>query len=184
MPIYMKIEGVKGSVESSSNGSGLNKFGTGTIVLNNTNTYSGGIRVAVGDLTSDSAAPIEVSSISSPKSPAYSMVIDGRDASAANKARMMFEAHRTGGTFTLTFNGLVTGAANQIRGLNNLRQIAVNGNTIPLIRILVGNGGNSNRVEIEMKDCLVSSWSNGAGASISLSINFTKITYNITPVKD
>jgi hypothetical protein len=162
-----------GGTASSKGGALVNVGGSNTL---------GGINIAVGDL--DSAAPIEVSSISSPKSPAYSMVIDGRDANAANKARIMFETNRTGGTFTLAFNGQVSGAANQIRGLNNLRQIAVSGSTIPLIKILVGSGGNSNRVEIEMKDCLVSSWSNGVGASISLSINFTKVTYNITPVKD
>ncbi len=187
MPIYIKVEGVKGNVTNAGNG-GVWK--TTNFLAGGTANRKGGLRVAVGDL--DSAAPsnaIEVASISLPKTPVYSIVIDGRDAHIAVKTRMMFEAQKSGGTFTLTFQGQVTGAANNIQTMNNLRQIAISGGTIPLIKLFVGNGGNSNRAGYELENCLITSYSNGAGnsgggTSESLSINFTKITYNIPTSKD
>lgn len=178
MPIYMKIEGIKGDVTRAGNG-GVWK--TTNFLVGGTANRIGGIYIAAGDLDSN---VIEVSSISLPKTPAYSIVIDGRAANAVVKTRMLFDAHRSGGTFILTFNRQVTGAANNIQSMNNLRQIAVSGRKVPLIEIFVSNGGNSNGLSIELENCLVSSWSNGAGSSASpggpaesLSVNFTKITY-------
>src|SRR4051812_32685900 len=121
MPIYIQYEGIKGKVTNNGNG-GVWK--TTNFLAGGAASRIGGVSVAVGDL--DSAAPInaiEVSSIVLPKSDAYAVIIDRHDAHAVIKARMMFETQRSGGTFTLTFNGQVAGAANNIRRLNNLRQI-------------------------------------------------------------
>jgi hypothetical protein len=143
MPIFMQYDGIKGNVTSTGNG-GIWK--TTNFLAGGTANTRGGVHVAVGDL--DYSAPgnrVEISRISFPNSPIGLDFVDGADANAANKAGMMFEAQRSGGTFTLTFNGQVTGAATTIRAMNNLRQTAISGAMIPLIEICVGNRGNSNR---------------------------------------
>ncbi|HMS42331.1 MAG TPA: hypothetical protein PKE69_19010 [Pyrinomonadaceae bacterium] len=55
--------------------------------------YSGGIRIAVGDLTSDTADGILVSRISLPNSP--SEAINALAPNAVVKARALFEAQRS-----------------------------------------------------------------------------------------
>ena len=119
MPIFMKIPEIKGNVTGSGNGGvwkttnflagadANRKGGNGALInLSGSNTW-GGIYIAAGDLDlASSNNVVEVSRISLPGTPAYSIVIDGRDANAVVKARRMFDAQRNGGTFTLSCSNL------------------------------------------------------------------------------
>ncbi len=166
--------------------SSLSKRETGALHnVGGSNTW-GGVYIAVGDVNSCTLSDaIRVSSISMPRTAAYSIVIDPRDAS---RARALFAAQRGGGIFVLTFKGQVAGE--HIQTINSLRSAATNGESIPAISVFAGNDGNSQPLAIELQNCLVSSYSKTGHSSsanlglpmVTFSLNFVKITYQTPPV--
>ncbi len=153
MPIFIQYDGIDGEVVSPHRRSANRTMGDGSVrfIKGGINTSLGVLaKAGPGTLTLANTNAVEVSSISLPESPAYSIVIDRRSADAVIKARMLFDAHRSGGAFTLTFNGQVTGGANNSRGINNLRQIALSSLIVPRIEIFVSNCGNSKAARVQL----------------------------------
>src|SRR5687768_7597325 len=146
MPIYMELEGIKGTVKAPNRAGG------------------GGPRVVVYDGSDNSGGNggggILVSRIALPNSP--SGAIDALAPNAVVKARALFEAQRSmvtslGVVFTIPQNG-----ANKFRHTNNLRQISLAAHgAISTLRFFITDGGDQTGVTIELENCLITSYSLG-----------------------
>lgn len=147
MPIYMKVEGIKGNVDSH---------------------YSGGgprINVYNGSENSSGSGGILVSRISIPNSPS-----DAIDALAPNtviKARALFEAQRSKVTSLGVVFSIPARGANKLRHTNNLRQISLAAHgQVSTIRLFITDGSNQTGVAVELENCLITSYSvSGHGGS-------------------
>ncbi len=148
MPIYMEVEGIKGTVKAPSLAGGANfAFGDGSV--KNIGRASGHKFTLERHYDSLSAMPgaIEVSRIALPNSP--SGAIDALAPNAVVKARALFEAQRSmvtslGVVFTIPPNG-----ANKFR---------YNG-PISTLRFFITDGGNQTGVTVELENCLITSYS-------------------------
>lgn len=165
MPIFMKYDGIEGTVKASSRAGGANfAFGDGS-VKNIGRAGGGGPRVYVYDGVDNSGSSggdgsILVSRIALPNSPFGA--IDALAPNAVVNARALFEAQRSmvtslGVVFSIPANG-----ANKLLHSNNLRQIslALHG-PVSTLRFFITDSGNQTGVTIELENCLISSYSLG-----------------------
>lgn len=206
MPVFMKYDGIQGTVKASSGG-GVNALmadgsvrfikdsinrspggGPRVTVLNGADrsAFNGGHRFT---LTShfDSVGAIEVSRIVFPNSPLAFDRVDALDGDAGGKAKMLFQAaaNSAGGLIVSITKTAVREAANKMRHTNNLKQLglAALNVLIPTLGFLVSDLGNSNPVAIELENTIISSYqSSGHGGDTHLmemfQLNFTQVKVN------
>jgi autotransporter-associated beta strand protein len=185
MPILVSFQ--DGSVKSynSSTGAaasgGLKKFGAGTLILANANTYAGsyrgGVYVAAGDLDGDGIQASRISLLSLPDGGGAG-VVDARDADAASKVKMLFNARSSLGLAnTLVISIPQNSTPQSFRALNHLRQAQAGGRKIEVMEFFVNDARNPKGVAVKLEDVMITSYQTGGSGDCSISINYTKIEF-------
>ena len=153
MPIYMELEGIKGTVKASAHAGGANfAMGDGSV---RSLSRSSGHKFTL-ERHYDGA--IEVSRIALPNSAAGA--IDALAPNAVFNARAMFETQRSmvtslGVVFTIPANG-----SDKLLRSNNLRQISLAvGGPLSIVRFFITDGGNQTGVTVELENCLITNYS-------------------------
>jgi prepilin-type processing-associated H-X9-DG protein len=127
--------------------------------------HSSGINVLMGD-----GSVRTIKYISLPNSPLEYSSVEANDPNAESKARALFDA-----AYRLRRSLFITLASGT----------KVVSGRYPAVDVFINDGGDTSALEIELENCLVSSFqvSGGGGAALeSLSINFTKIEYKNVPL--
>lgn len=184
MPVFIKFDGVEGSVTGEGSSAGaMVLMGDGSVKtvkgsINSSpgggprvNVYSGrSISMSAGhkfglaqhfDSSGSAPTAIEISRIVLPNSPFGFDRIDSRDGDAGGKAVQLFgaAANSASGLIISITKTAMRAAANKMRCSNNLKQLVLASHAaIPMVEILVGDLGNSKPVAIELQDVIVSSY--------------------------
>jgi hypothetical protein len=156
-------------------------------------TYSGGIHIAVGDLTSD--AP-EINRIYVSRISLLTGTFDGGvgvvnscDADAASKIRMLFDVRRN---LRLTNDIAIEIPENNtpewFQATNYLRQAQASGTRIPVMKLVVADRrSQQGYLKVELKEVYITSYQTGAAASVptdQFSLNFGAIKFEYKPNDD
>lgn len=165
MPIFMKYDGVKGTVSSSRHAGGSNyAFGDGSVKNIGRAGGGGGPRVLVYDGSTNSGGNdgggISVSRIALPNSSFGA--VDALAPNAVVNARALFEAQKSMVTSLGVVFSISESDANKFRHTNNLRQIslALRGQ-ISTLRFFITDGGSQTGVMVELENCLITNYSLG-----------------------
>jgi prepilin-type processing-associated H-X9-DG protein len=161
MPIYMKVEGIKGTVKAEYQAGGANfTFGDGSV---RNISRSSGHKFTLErhyDGSGSMAGAIEVSRIALPNS--SSGAIDALAPNAVADARALFEAQRSMVTSLGVVFAVAASGANKFRCVNNLRQMSLAAcGQIATVRFFITDGGNRTGVTVELENCLITSYSLG-----------------------
>lgn len=151
--------------------------------------FRGGVKVAVGDLTSD--APLNgiyVSRISLINAPFEGLdAVDWREAGVVNKTRTMFHAAKSFGLANEIVVAIPRASRpNKMLHSNNLKQMALASvRRFPVAQLFVNDVGNPKGVIIRLENVLVGDASTEEPSEIpatqSFSLNFTKIIFEYKP---
>ena len=169
MPIYMKVEGIKGNVRTSSHAGGANFAMSDGSVKFIRHSIGDGPRVSLfsgSDQRSGNGGGILVSRIAVPNLP--NGLIDERDANAGFKAGMLFEGMKN----LIIARGLIlsipANGANKFNGANNLKQLglAVYGR-FPSVKLVITGSGDPQGVAIELENVLITNYSLGGHGAAS-----------------
>lgn len=161
MPIFMKYDGIEGTVRAPGLAGGAN-FARADGSVKNIGR-AGGHKFTLErhyDSSGLMSGAIEVSRIELPNLPASA--IDALAPNAVVKARALFEAQRSmvtslGVVFAIPANG-----ANKFRHDSNLRQISLAAHgPVSTLRFLITDAGNQTGVTVELENCLITSYSLG-----------------------